>query len=94
VTDRPARVAARAGIALAVVAAGCATPFDQLREQAADAFQCSATKDLVVTRLDDLTWKVEGCGNEATYIRVCSHGPGKIHCTWGQITIKYPNPNE
>jgi hypothetical protein len=82
------------GIGFAVFVAGCATPMHELREHAAYAFGCSLTNQLRVTQVDEQTWSVEGCGNEATYLRVCSHGLGKIRCNWFQLSIKYPNPNE
>jgi hypothetical protein len=71
-------------------AAGCAThqhltPKDQLLKRAAYDFDC--TKDeLEVTKLDDETRGVQGCGHRATYVRSCSrtgpYGMNKTDCTW------------
>jgi hypothetical protein len=75
---------------------GCAaqhtnTPHDQLLKRAAYDFDC--TKDeLSVTKIDDQTRGVEGCGHRATYVRSCSRtGPNgmfKADCTWVMNTSR------
>lgn len=61
------------------------TPRDQLLKRAAFDFGCTRD-ELSVTKIDDETRGVEGCGHKATYVRSCSHtGPNAMFttdCTW------------
>jgi hypothetical protein len=69
-----------AGVA---VTGGCATAAqqkDKLLKRA--AFDLKCTKDeLSVTKLDERTRGVRGCGRQATYVRSCSDDYN-INCTW------------
>ena len=77
-----------AGLVAGVLLAGhlgCATqpsPRDRLLKRA--AFDLKCTKDeLSVTKLDDRTRGVSGCGRQATYVSSCNtHGMMQYNCTW------------
>jgi hypothetical protein len=72
--------------AAAVLAGACATTtsrHDRLLKRASFDFSC--TKDeLTVTKIDDRTRGVRGCGHQATYVETCD-GPATSFartCTW------------
>ena len=73
-------------LALAVVGAGagCATeesPREQLLKRAAFDLRC--TKDeLRVTKIDERTRGVRGCGKRATYVQSCGQVTPFEDCTW------------
>jgi hypothetical protein len=83
--------ALRAGIALLVVGTllgslACATgPTSRDRLLKRAAFDLNCTKDeLSVTKLDDRTRGVRGCGQKATYVESCDAPPSSFgrKCTW------------
>ena len=66
-----------------VASSGCpsaATQKEKLLKRA--AFDLKCTKDeLSVTKLDERTRGVRGCGRQATYLRSCND-PYGANCTW------------
>ncbi|HEY7371041.1 MAG TPA: hypothetical protein VIF57_02610 [Polyangia bacterium] len=70
----------------AVVVVGCATgptSRDKLLKRA--AFDLHCTKDeLSVSKIDDRTRGVRGCGRQATYVQSCDghYGAASFNCTW------------
>jgi hypothetical protein len=71
--------------------AGCATgptSRDKLLRRA--AFDLNCTKDeMSVTKLDERTRGVRGCGRQATYVQSCDAPPTAIvrNCTWVMNTL-------
>jgi hypothetical protein len=67
--------------------ASCATtypsPRERLMNRAAYDLECPA-EALTVTRLDEETRAVEGCGHRATYVLICDGPVGNLgrRCTW------------
>jgi hypothetical protein len=58
---------------------GCSATKDQLLKRA--AFDLGCTKDeMRVTRIDQRTRGVRGCGKQATYIESCDSA--RASCTW------------
>ena len=69
----------------ALVNLGCATqptPRDRLLKRA--AFDLHCTKDeMTVSKIDERTRGVRGCGRQATYVQTCDHyGVAAYNCTW------------
>jgi hypothetical protein len=82
---------------LAAYTAGCATqpsPRDRLLKRA--AFDLKCTKDeLSVTKLDDRTRGVSGCGRQATYVSSCNtHGMMQYNCTWVMNSVARNDDDE
>ena len=68
--------------------AACATmlppsPREKLLHRAAYDLQCPR-EALSVTKIDDQTRAVEGCGHQATYVEMCDAPPDIVlrSCTW------------
>ena len=83
--------ALRDGMAMLVVGTilggvACATgPTSRDRLLKRAAFDLNCTKDeLSITKLDDRTRGVRGCGHKATYIETCDGPPTSFvrNCTW------------
>jgi hypothetical protein len=72
--------------AFLIAGAGCATgptPRDRLLKRA--AFDLHCTKDeMSVTKLDEKTRGVRGCGRQATYVEMCDAAPTSMlrTCSW------------
>src|SRR6187431_621478 len=66
-----------------VASGGCATAAQQKEKLLRRAaFDLKCTKDeLSVTKLDERTRGVRGCGRQATYVRSCTD-PYGANCTW------------
>ena len=74
--------------AVFVTSAGCTaatypSPRDRLLNRAAYDLECP-TEALSVTRLDDETRAVQGCGHQATYVLICDAPVDNVlrRCTW------------
>lgn len=83
-------VAAVVGVAAALCAGGCKQGGSSLRARSAGDLKCPA-ETLKIYRLDELSYRVVGCGEEAVYVSVCdgpaSNSIGRA-CTWVMNTSR------
>ncbi len=83
-------VAAVVGVAGVLGAGGCKHGGSSLRARSAGDLKCPA-ETLKIYRLDELSYRVVGCGEEAVYVSVCdgpaSNSIGRA-CTWVMNTSR------
>ena len=60
---------------------GCSATLEQLKDRATFDLQCSENQ-LRLTRIDDRTYGVAGCGKRATYVDTCDQLQTRADCTW------------
>jgi hypothetical protein len=76
-------------LVLLAVGSGC-TQGSSLRARSAGDMHCPA-EQVLINRVDDRTFRVNGCGQEIVYISSCEPGPTGTKCVWVANTTSTDN---